>query len=354
MRPRSSLWLSISAGLASLFVALLYQSAKSFIVLPASEKASLLETVLIVSIGLFIIERLLLPIKGSSAESTTMYKGREGLLVRPLIVFVLLSISDGLLHDYLTRTVVPKGVTGIEQLVESFIAPFLITYSWIYGVGKRRRRARLYGLYSGAAVGLLSFSIIAVIVIQRLKSASIPSTLNHLEVVGLELIVSLAFFSWVLTCAIPIGYLGGLAIDREWCSHAWQSVAIGLIVAASVTPVSIGIMFTMLSAYTGRAAPGLFAWSFIVEPTIGNIGWAWGIALIPDADVILSNRRNCSSERSSVIGEIRSVVCAVVIMIISLVAFSLTCIVMPAHSLLTRGSHTAAAVTKEKSATPNH
>jgi len=166
LRPRSALRLSLYAGLSSLFVTLLYQSAKSFIALTTIEQIRLAETVFIVSVGLFVIERLLSRIEGGPVESD-LSKGRRGLVIRSLVVFVLLSVSDGLLHDYLVRTVVPRGGTGIEQLASSLIGPGVITYFWMHGANMMPPRARISGLYCAALVGLFSFTIVTISLISR-------------------------------------------------------------------------------------------------------------------------------------------------------------------------------------------
>jgi len=342
MRPRSSLWLSLYAGLSSLFVTLLYQAIKSFIALPELEQIHLTETVCIVSVGLFVIERLLSSVETPPQEGT-LSKGRRGLLVRPLVVFVLLSISDGLLHDYLVRTVVPRGMTGIEQLIGSLIAPGAITYSWIHGVNRMPRRARRYGLYAAILFGLYSFSVVTIVFISRtFKTLSPTPGLTHFESIWAEVLVSLMFFSWLLTSAIPSGYLGGLAVDRGWCRHAWQSIAIALAIAASIQPIAIGITFELLSAYTGRKVSGLFALSFIVEPTFGNIGWALGLALVPDADFIFQSERTRPSENLSLGKEAAKVACITVLLTISSVIFSLACMAFPTRLILMAGSHSVA------------
>jgi hypothetical protein len=329
MRPRSSFWLSLYAGLSSLFVTLLYQAIKSFIALPRFDKIRLAETVFIVSGGLFVIERLLSSVRASIPEAT-LYRGRE--LLRPLIVFVFLSISDGLLHDYVSRTVVPRGLNGIEQLVLSLVAPSVITFSWLYGLSTTRRRSRIYGLYAAILVGLLFFGVVVVSIMSHTPKTLTPPLLGWFGSIVVGIVVGLMFFSWVLTSAVPSGYLGGLAIDRGWCRHAWQRVAIGLGLAASVEPVALFIFTGVLAAVSKRPNP--FAWSYIIEPTIGNVGWALGFALIPDADAIFQSYRTKPSESRNLLREAARVAWVIGLMIIMLVIFALVCMVVPNRFIL--------------------
>ena len=338
MRPRSSLWLSLYAGLSSLFVTLLYQAIKSFVALPRLDQLHLAETVIIVSVGLSVIERFLSLLKASPLEGT-LTEGREGLLLRPLLVFVLLSISDGLLHDYLSRTVVPRGFNGIEQLVLSLVAPSVITFSWLYGLSTTPRRARIYGLYAAILVGSCFFTIVIIALIQYTPKSASLRTLSRFEETGVYIVVGLTLFSWVLTSAVPSGFLGGLAVDRGWCHHAWQRIAIGLGVAASVAPIAMFIFGALLSELSGKKLPNSFAWSFILEPTIGNIGWALGFALIADADAIFQSERTKPSGSLSLIRESARVAWVTGLMIVLLVIFSLACMAIPTRLILMAGSH---------------
>jgi len=90
---------------------LLYQAIESFIALPAFEKMRRAETIVVVSFGiLLVIEPLLSRIKISPPEGA-LSRRREGLLVRllSLAVIVLVSLSDGLLHEYLGETISPRS-----------------------------------------------------------------------------------------------------------------------------------------------------------------------------------------------------------------------------------------------------
>jgi hypothetical protein len=344
MRPRSSLWLSLYTGLSSLFVTVLYQSIKAFIALSLLEKLRRVETIALVSIGvLLVIEPLLSQIRISLPEGAVSKK-REKLFVRTLslAVIVLVSISDGLLHEFLGETIRQRGLNGIEQLVFSLVGPGVITFFWLYGLRAAPRRAKICGLYGAILVGLLLFTIFTIAVAEYSSKFPRPTGLSQFGFILAEIVVSLEFFSWVLTGYLPSGYLGGLAVDRGWCRHAWQSIAIGLAVAAIIQPIAVGIMFELLSAYTGRKVSGLFAWSFILEPTIGNIGWALGFALVPEADATFQSKRTQSSGNHSIIREVGKVAGATVLLTMFSVIFSLVCMAVPTRLILMSGSHSVA------------
>lgn len=341
MRPRSSLWLSLYAGLSSLFVTLLYQSIKSFIALSTLEKIQKAGTIALVSIGVLLIvepllSRIISPLEGAVSER------QEKLLVRIISLALLVSVSDGLLHEYLGETIRQRGLNGIEQLAFSFLGPSVITFSWLYGLRATPQRARIYGLYGAILVGLFSFVVVTIYLVNY-SFKRVPPTpgLSPFASIGVEVAVSLMFFSWVLTGAIPSGFLGGLALDRGWCRHAWQSIAIGLGVAASVAPLAVGITLELLSEYTGRKVTGLFAWSFILEPIIGNIGWALGFALVPDADAIFQRNRTGPSGKLNLISESAKVAWVTTLLIGVLVIFSLACMAIPTRIVLLAGSHSA-------------
>ncbi len=256
-----------------------------------------------------------------------------------LAVIVLVSVSDGLLHEYFGETIRQRGLKGIEQLVFSLVGPSVITFSWLYGLGTTPRRARIYGLYAAILVGLFSFSIVTISIMNYSPGGvPVPPTLSRFEAMGVAVVVGLTLVSWVLTSAVPSGFLGGLAVDRGWCRHAWQRVAIGLGVAASVAPVAMFILGALLSALSGKKLPNSFAWSFILEPTIGNIGWALSFALVPDADAIFEGDRTKPSGSLSLIRESARVAWVTALMVVLLVIFSLACMVIPTRFILMAGS----------------
>lgn len=132
---------------------------------------------------------------------------------------------------------------------------------------------------------------------------------------------------------MPSGYLGGLAVDRGWCRHAWQRIAIGLAAAASVMPVAMARVAGVISVVSKR--PNLFAWSFIIEPTIGNIGWALGFALIPDADdAIFRSDRTKPSGSLNPVREAATVAWVIGLMTVLLAIFSLACWFIPTRFFL--------------------
>jgi len=356
---KPSVRISLYAGLSSLFASLLYQSIKAFIALPALEKVLRAKTIAIVSIGiLVIIEPLLSRIKVSPPESTLSGR-REGLLIRlvSLVVIVLVSLSDGLLHDYVSETISPRGWTGIVQIISSLIGPGVITYSWLRGFRKAPPRAKHYGLYASIAVGVFFFALDALFLMNySLQKVHPPPEFGRILMIEVGAIFGLFFLSPVMTFYVAGGFLGGLAVDRGWCRHAWQRIAIGLAVAAIVQPVSFLLAFDLVFR-ASRTKMGAFSmWSFMLEPAIGYIGWALGFVLVPDADAIFRSERTEPLESLSLRGESAKVACAAVAVASMLIVFSLVCMGIGEHITavtLNRGSRPKTTLSPPASSGPN-
>lgn len=186
MRPKSSLRLSLYAGLTSLVAMLLYQASESFIALPVVDKLRRVETIALVSVGvLVVIEPLLSQITISRQESV-LFKRREGLLVRmlALAIIVLVSICDGLLHEYLGETISPRGWLGVAQLVSSLIGPSVITFFWLQGLRTAPPRARTYGLYAAISIGVLFFIVDAIFSTKYLlQKVPVPSNVSPFDLI---------------------------------------------------------------------------------------------------------------------------------------------------------------------------
>jgi hypothetical protein len=113
-------------------------------------------------------------------------------------------------------------------------------------------------------------------------------------------------------------------------------------VAACIQPLAIGITFKLFSALTGKKISSLFAWSFILEPIIGNIGWALGFARVPDADAIFQSDRTKPDGGLSLVAESARVAWVTGLLIVVLVIFSLTCMTVPNRQFLMANSHSVA------------
>lgn len=281
MTAKSPLRLSLYAGLSSLGLMLLFGAIEAFLALPPLEKKRKAETIAIVSlVMLAVIEPLLSRIADSPHEGAL---SKRGLLVRllSLVVIVLVSLCDGLLHEYIGETISPKGLIGIALLVNSLIGPSVITFVWLRGLKKKPPRAARYGLYAAITLGV-AYSFLLI-------EYSIHKTAPQLGMISLIEVVTLAstFICWPIAVAfVASGFLGGLAADRGWCRHAWQRIAIGLAVAAAVESVSL--FFVFVFAF-GIAQTKFTVWSLLVPSVIGNIGWALGFVLAPDSDTLVQS-----------------------------------------------------------------
>lgn len=99
------------------------------------------------------------------------------------------------LREYLGETIRQRGLNGIEQLALSLVVPTVITFSWLYGLGTRPRRARIYGLYAAIPVGLLFFTIVVVSLINQTPKRFIPPTLSRFDIIVDQIAAALIFFS---------------------------------------------------------------------------------------------------------------------------------------------------------------
>jgi hypothetical protein len=347
---KSSLWLSLYAGLTSLFAMLLYQSVEAFVALPPDEKIRRAETIAVVSIGiLFVIEPLLSRIKISPPERA-LSKRYEGFLVRvlSLVVIALVSLCDGLLHEYIGGTISPRGLTGIVQLVSSLLGPSVITFSWLQGLRREPPRAKAYGLYAAMSIGLFSIIVDSYFLIptpQQLQSHSPPlPKIDWIDAAEIGAQIGLIFLWPVLTSYVASGFLGGLAADRGWCRRAWERIAIGLGVASIVQPVAALFVIDWISRSGPKKIPGLSLWSlwsFIVPAAVGNIGWALGFVLVADSDAIFETLRTKPNESLSLTRESIKVAWAAVLMAVLIVALSVGCLRISGYltaDILNRGS----------------
>jgi hypothetical protein len=294
MRPKSSLRLSLYAGLSSLGVMLLYQAIEAFLTLPTVEKKRKAETIAVVSfLMLLVIEPLLSRIADSPHEVAF---SKRGLLIRflSLVVIVLVPLCDGLLHEFIGESVSPRGLSGIALLASSLIAPSVITSSWLQGLKKKPPRAARYGLYAAIAIGV-AYSLLFLGYLIHKTAPSPQAWSDYFTLVEIGTIVA-AVFLWPIALAfVASGFLGGLAADRGRCRHAWQRIAIGLAVAAAV--YSVSSVFVVVFAF-GIAKTKLTVWSLLLPSAIGNIGWALGFVLVPDSDNLFEIERAKSEEKS--------------------------------------------------------
>jgi len=103
------------------------------------------------------------------------------------------------------------------------------------------------------------------------------------------LAVATSFLGFIVpTCAVN-GYLGGLAIDRQWSARAWSGIAIGLLIAAAVEAASffLASSFEVHAIKTAALIEPESLLSLVAEVVIANLGWAMGLWVRPDSDALL-------------------------------------------------------------------
>ena len=229
---------------------------------------------------LVVIEPLLSSIANLPHENST-----KGLRVRflALVVIVLVSLSDGLLHEYIGKTVSPWGLKGIALLANSLIGPSVITFCWLQGLKKKPSRAARYGLCAAVTIGI----VYSLLLVGYSMHKIVPSPqLGLFTLIEIGTIVGAVFFWPIALGFVASGFLGGLAADRGWCRHAWQRIAIGLAVAAAVDSV---FSFFVAVLEVGIAKTTFTVWSLLLPTAVGNIGWALGFVLAPDSDSLFQS-----------------------------------------------------------------
>ena len=180
----------------------------------------------------------------------------------------------------------------LEQLLTALVAPTLITLSWIYGSRREFPQARWYGLIAGLLTGL-GLVIFAITQLYFLRpSAGLRDASPRTAAIAL-LGVATSFLWFIVPSCVVNGYLGGLAIDRQWFGKAWSATAVGLIMAAAVEVASFFLASSMESRLLNASAliqPGPLG-SLFAEVVIANLGWAMGLWVRADADALLGGAR---------------------------------------------------------------
>ncbi len=283
--------LALATGLVAAFFSVFYQAVEEFFSLAPHEQFKELMVIGITSIGMLLaIEPILERI---SPVRFREHSAREDdLLIRAgaLLTIVATALLHGLLHAHISQSLSVHGMLVIEQLLTALVAPTLITLAWIYGVAREQYHARWYGLVAGMLAGV-SLVLIATVQLYFFR----PSTGLREAAGGNAAIAMLGVatsFVWFVipTCAVN-GYLGGLALDRQWTGKAWRAVAIGLMLAAAVEAGSF--MLTSSFEFQALKTVGLTQpdsiGSLIAEAVVGNLGWAMGLLVRPDADALLGS-----------------------------------------------------------------
>jgi hypothetical protein len=299
---KPSVRLALYAGLTSLFATLLYDAVVAFISLSLQEKIEQIETIAFVSIlSLLVVDPFihrivaLVRIAPSDGEQ---HRELEAVHVRlfTVMVIVFVSVCDGLLHEYLGRTISPKGWIGIEQTVSSLIGPTVITFAWLRGLAKAPPQAAKYGLIVGIVFGILIFGIYAYFVTRySFQHVPISPGISIVGMIAVGAMVAFLFLWVILTLYFPSGFLGGLTLDRGWYPHAWQRVLAGLGAAAIVQPSSTLLVLKVLAIVAHpKNPPDLSVATWVIPALVGNIGWALAFYLDSDADNLLRTDRALS------------------------------------------------------------
>jgi hypothetical protein len=291
------LWLALTTGLVAAFFSVLYQAIEEFLHLAPNQQFKELIVITVTSVGMLLAIEPILERIGPVREHHA-FGHEDDILIRAgaLLTIVATAFLHGLLHAHLSESLSAHGMVVLEQLLTALVAPTLITLSWIHGM--RRERARWYGLSVGVLTGL-GLVMFAMVQLYFLRPSAGLRDVPLRNAIRALLAVATSFLGFIVpTCAVN-GFLGGLAIDRQWSAKAWSGIALGLLIAAAVEAVS----FVLASSYEAHAIqtaalvqPNSML-SLAAEVVIANIGWAMGIWVRPDADGLLRGTEPSATAR---------------------------------------------------------
>lgn len=274
--------LSMSAGLSSCFIFLLYEAIAAFAKLDPRDQLGQLAVIALSSLGMLaviepLLERMRIADRKDSAQK------HKGLLIRAsaFAIIAIASLFHGLLHNILKKHLSLEGWAVVWEMATAVLGPGVITFAWMRGVRGDRPKAKSYGVAAGIAVGfvLICLSILQVYVLLPAVPGSQKPWASIIAVISLA-----ELYLWpILTTFAISGYLGGLSIERNWFGKAWEGIAISLCIAGVVGAAAEFSGGALLSAYTKTTpATGPSFWTLFSTAEIANAGWALGLLWHPD------------------------------------------------------------------------
>jgi hypothetical protein len=286
---RHRLRIALTTGVVSAFFSILFQAIEEFLSLAPGAQLKELIVIAITSIGMLlavepILEKIA-PVRVRQASART-----DNVLIRTGAFFTIVatSLMHGLLHAHVSESITAHGMLVLEQLLAALVAPTLITLAWTFGIRRDPPQARWYGLAVGMTTGL-GLVVLAMVQLYFLRPpAGLREASPHDAAMSLLLVATSLLWFIVPTCAVN-GYLGGLALDRQWRAKSWRSVTQGLMIAVAVETAAF-FMAAMVQSYIFPTAtiiePDLLL-ELICEVTVANLGWAMGVWVSSDADATL-------------------------------------------------------------------
>ncbi|MHB8383191.1 MAG: hypothetical protein ACYDC3_12745 [Candidatus Binataceae bacterium] len=279
---KAQLRLSISAGLSSCFIFLLYEAIAAFAKLDSRDQLGQLAVIALSSLGMLaVIEPLLERMRIADRKDSA--KEHKGLLIRAsaFAIIAVASLFHGLLHNILKKHLSLEGWAVVWEMATAVLGPGAITFAWMRGVRADPPRAKRYGLAAGFAAGfvLICVSIVQIYVLLPAAPGSQKPWANIIAVISLA-----ELYLWpILTTFAISGYLGGLAVERDWFGKAWEGIALSLCVAGAVgatAEFSGGALLSVFTKTTPAMSPSF--WTLFATAEIANAGWALGLLWHPD------------------------------------------------------------------------
>lgn len=292
--------LALTTGLVAAFFSVMYQALEEFFAATPKEQFKELLVIVITSAGMLLaIEPILERISPIRIRERT--RRQDSLLIHAgaLITIVATALLHGLLHAHISQSLSLHGMLVIEQILTALLAPFLITLSWIRGARRAGSEARWYGFAAGLVAGL---ALVGAAIVQLYcfhPSLGMDRSSEGGAAAMVTVATSLMWF--VIPSCAANGYLGGLAIDRQWTGKVWTAALVGLMIAAAVEAGMVLLTSSFEFEVLKSAAllePDSIA-SLMAEAVVGNLGWAMGLLVRPDADALLRGSSQTNSGRAA-------------------------------------------------------
>ena len=219
-------------------------------------------------------------------------------------VFVIVALTS-LAHDFLHRQIEYEmdhdPVDTLLGLAGAMIVSSAITYAWVSGASRRKPRAALFGLTTGAVIGLIVVTLILsttklhpsqpVEEVSTLTQATQTAAERSAGILGMiakaaspyqeetlrnqwALDVRKTILPWTL-----IGLIGGLAVDRRWGRRPSRNVAVAIFLAGALLFPALALLARRLGMGDFTATPAEMAAHIFA---VG--GWAISLAVFPFAD----------------------------------------------------------------------
>ena len=283
---------ALSAAIGCAFGALLLESVATFIGRFSEESAAGIKeiaTIVVVSVMVvFLIEPLIERVRirvGLSEVHAVRHIARPVFLrIVAILIIAFASLSDGLLHSYISEHFDDAMKIGAAAVVN-----FGITYAWARGVRRHPSRAAWLGLVSGGVIAVaLAFALsryggLAGSLAENVHASGrgTQSPVFAMQSIDIGKDAMLAMVAWSL-----VGFTGGFVLDRGWGPRPSRTVAVAVLGSA----VAIDAIVQGIAVFSWHQSFSLHSFSLWLAV---SLGWVLGILLVgTSADAALRHVRH--------------------------------------------------------------